>query len=66
MEASFSIQARDEFGNTRVALGDLFKVEFAEVIASNTSNRTWLDQVSSTTSGAVRYQRDERDACKVG
>jgi hypothetical protein len=51
--ASFSVQARDMYGNPRAVAGDIFKMEFAEVVALNNSGSIVLTTVLTGSGSSI-------------
>ena len=51
--ASFSVQARDEYGNARRVPGDIFKMEVAEVIALNNTGSVVLTTVLTGSESSI-------------
>lgn len=51
--ASFSVQARDLYGNPRSMAGDIFKMEFAEVVALNNSGAVVLTTVLTGSASSI-------------
>eukprot|EP01045_Picozoa_sp_COSAG04_P034903 COSAG04_NODE_7835_length_1061_cov_1.102911_1_plen_353_part_11 len=50
---SFAVQARDTYGNARALAGDIFKMEFAEVVALNNTGMVVLTTVLTGSGSSI-------------